>query len=75
MPNLTANRHALKLISQLHVDSQFSHQYGTQVFNYNGEINDSYKTLCVEFKTIIADLEKTLSALNEHIPKLTEGQI
>ena len=64
---ITANRHALKLISQLHVDSQFSHQCGTQVFNYQGEDSPDYQTRCKEFKTIIADMEATLSALKGHL--------
>lgn len=71
MNDITTNRHALKLIAQLHVDSQFSHQYGTQLFNYQGEHNTQYQHLCQELQATFVDLEKTLTALKTHLP--TQG--
>ena len=67
---MTANRNALKLVSQLHIDSQFYHQYGTQVFNYQGEPNEAYKKLCGEFKAIIADIESSLALVKSNLPKI-----
>ncbi len=65
---IVSDRNALKLVSQLSVDSQFCNQYGTQIFGYRGEDSDEYRKLCVQYQEVIADMERTIALIKPKIP-------
>lgn len=71
---LQPNRLGLKSIAALTVDAQFAQQHGTQIFNYQGEKNESYKTVCAQLTQTINDLEKDISDLKNHMAQTDENK-
>ncbi len=65
---ITPNRQGLKDLADFNIDAQFCQQYGTQAFNYAGEITEEYKNLCLNFATVIDDIVTDLQVLKKQIP-------
>jgi len=56
MSKITPNRQGLKDLADLSIDVQFCQQYGSQIFNYNGESTPEYEQLVESFKVLLEDL-------------------
>ena len=56
MSKITPNRQGLKDLADLSIDVQFCQQYGSQVFNYNGESTPEYEQLVQACKIVLEDL-------------------
>lgn len=65
---ITPNRQGLKDLADFNIDAQFCQQYGTQAFNYQGEITEEYKNLCLNLATVIDDIVTDLQVLKKQIP-------
>ena len=70
MDNITPNREGLKDLANFNVDSQFTQQYGTQVFNYNGPVTPAYEQLCLNLNLVLNDVEADIAAIRSQIPAL-----
>jgi hypothetical protein len=68
MATITPNRQAIKDLSALNVDSQFCQQYGTQVFNYSGEVTPQYQQLCANLSSVLNDITTDIQAIQAQIP-------
>lgn len=66
---ISTNREALKLVSGLNIDAQLAFQNGTQIFNYNGEENDSYSHACEQLKDLYNDIIKQVTLLRDQLSK------
>lgn len=68
MTTITPNRQALKALATFNIDAQFCQQYGTQAFNYNGEVTPQYQQLCADLSSILSDLINDVQAIQAQIP-------
>jgi hypothetical protein len=68
MATITPNRQGMKDLSAFNVDSQFCQQYGTQVFNYSGEITPQYQQLCANLSSVLNDITADIQAIQAQIP-------
>jgi|JI10StandDraft_1071094.scaffolds.fasta_scaffold01126_12 hypothetical protein len=66
---ISTNREALKLVSAFNIDAQLAFQNGSQIFNYNGDVNDSYSHACDSLKELYDDIIKQVTLLRDHLPK------
>ena len=71
---LTPNRQCLKDLANFNIDAQFCQQYGTSVFNYQGEFNPDYAQICGSLEIVLDDLVKHLQAIKAQIPLATDSQ-
>ena len=65
---LTPNRQCLKDLANFNIDAQFCQQYGTNVFNYQGDLNPHYAQICGNLEVVLDDLVKHLQAIKAQIP-------
>ena len=65
---ITPNRQGLKDLADFNIDAQFANQYGTQVFNYQGEITPQYQQLCAAFSEVLDDLVNEITAIQVQLP-------
>jgi|LakMenEpi03Aug12_release.lakeMendotaPanAssembly.Ray.scaffolds.fasta_scaffold2055192_2 hypothetical protein len=70
MATITPNREGLKDLANFNIDSQFTQQYGTQVFNYSGEVTPAYEQLCMNLNLVLDDVEADVAAIRSQIPNL-----
>lgn len=70
---ITANREALKAISDLNIDTQAFFRNAIDTFNYNGQITPEYTALSVELKNIFSDIENSIKILKPIIDSLSSG--
>lgn len=70
MATITPNREGLKDLANFNIDSQFTQQYGTQVFNYSGEVTTAYEQLCINLNLVLDDVEADIAAIRSQIPNL-----
>ena len=68
MATITPNRQGLKDLSTFNIDAQFCQQYGTQVFNYSGEITPQYQQLCANLSSVLNDITTDIQAIQAQIP-------
>ncbi|GAO98200.1 hypothetical protein Cva_00848 [Caedimonas varicaedens] len=68
MASIAINRQGLKELSHFNVNSQFCQQYGTQAFNFSGEITPQYQQICASFSEVIDDMMADMQALKKEIP-------
>ena len=68
MATITPNRQGMKDLSAFNVDSQFCQQYGTQVFNYSGEVTPQYQQLCEDLSSVLNDITADIRAVQAQIP-------
>ena len=62
------NRQSLKDLANFNIDAQFCQQYGTNVFNYQGDFNPQYAQICGNLEVVLDDLVKHLQAIKAQIP-------
>lgn len=70
MASITPNRQGLKDLSIFNIDAQFCQQYGTQVFNYSGEITPQYQQLCTNLSSVLSDVASDIQSIQEQIPTI-----
>ena len=68
---ITPNRQCLKDLANFNIDAQFCQQYGTNVFNYQGDLNPQYAEICGSLETVLDDLVKHLQAIKAQIPMVS----
>lgn len=68
MTTITPNRQGLKDLSTFTIDAQFCQQYGTQVFNYSGEVTPQYQQLCANLSSVLSDITADIEAIQRQIP-------
>lgn len=68
MTTITPNRQGLKDLSTFNIDAQFCQQYGTQVFNYSGEVTPQYQQLCTNLLAVLTDITADIQAIQAQIP-------
>ena len=68
MAAITPNRQGLKDLADFNIDSQFCQQYGTQVFNFSGEITPQSQQLCTNFIAVIDDILSDMQEVKKQIP-------
>lgn len=68
MAAITSNRQGLKDLADFNIDSQFCQQYGTQVFNYSGDVTPQFQQLCTNFSTVIDDIVADMQKIKAEIP-------
>jgi len=65
---MEANREALKLLAAINIDSQFTFQNGSQIFNINNLTPEQFAEKCAAIRSAISDLTTELSSLTALIP-------
>lgn len=68
MATINPNRQGLKDLADFNIDAQFCQQYGTQVFNYSGEITSQFQQLCTNFIAVIDDIVADMQKIKAEIP-------
>ncbi len=68
MATITPNRQGLKDLADFNIDAQFCQQYGTQVFNYSGDVTPQFQQLCTNFGTVIDDIISDMQEVKKEIP-------
>lgn len=68
MATITPNRQGLKDLADFNIDAQFCQQYGTQVFNYSGEVSPQFQQLCTNFSAVIDDIISDMQEVKKEIP-------
>ena len=68
MATITPNRRALKDLSMFNIDAQFCQQYGTQVFNYSGEVTPQYQEMCTILTDTLDDLMADIESIRAELP-------
>ena len=68
MATITPNRQGMKDLSAFNIDSKFCQQYGTQVFNYSGEVTPQYRELCENLSSVLNDITTDIQAIQAQIP-------
>lgn len=68
MATITPNRQGLKDLATFNIDAQFCQQYGTQVFNYSGDITPQYQQLCTNLSSVLNDITADIQAIQAQIP-------
>lgn len=68
MATITPNRQGLKDLSTFNIDAQFCQQYGTQIFNYSGEVTPQYQQLCADLSSVLNDITTDVQAIQAQIP-------
>ena len=71
---ISPNRQCLKDLANFNIDAQFCQQYGTSVFNYQGDLNPQYVQICGNLGVVLDDLVKHLQAIKAQIPLTTDSQ-
>jgi len=68
---ITSNREGLKSLANFNIDAQFCQQYGSQVFNYQGDSTEKqYQQTCLNLDYIIDDLISSLQIIKTQIPRV-----
>ena len=65
---MTPNRQGLKDLADVNIDVHFCQQYGTQVFNYQGDVTPQYQQLCEDFAAVVDDIINDMQAIKSQIP-------
>ena len=68
MSKITPNRTALKELADLNIDAPFVQRYGNQIFSYDGDATDEFKSLCVKLLATADDAIAELQAIKKEIP-------
>ena len=68
MTKITPNRNALKELSDLNIDSSFIQRYGNQVFAYDGDVTESFATMCQQLLETTNDAIIELQSIQKAIP-------
>jgi len=68
---MTPNRQGLKDLADVNIDVHFCQQYGTQVFNYQGDVTPQYQQLCEDFAVVVDDIINDMQAIKSQIPVTT----
>lgn len=68
MAAITPNRQGLKDLADFNIDAQFCQQYGTQAFNYSGDVTPQYQQLCTNFSAVIDDIIADMQEVKKQIP-------
>lgn len=65
--SIVPNRQGLKELAEFNIDAQFCQQYGTQLFNYQGEVTEQYQAMCNNLLAVLDDIMTDCEAIRRQI--------
>lgn len=68
--SFTINREAIKALSGMHIDSQYAHQVGVQIFNNPGQLTEDHQELYNKLTKACDDIIADCQTVKNAIPAL-----